>query len=577
MIHIQQLTYHYPNSSEPALNKISLAVAAGEFILLTGLSGCGKSTLLRCLNGLVPHFSGGTIAGSVRVAGLDVLQAGPHALSHHVGFVQQNPEAQAVLDRVESEIAFGLENFAVPVHEMQQRVNDVLALLGLESLRQRPLVTLSGGERQRVAIATALVLQPKVLVLDEPTSQLDPHGAEEVLLALVRLRQQLNLTIVLAEHRLERVLPFVDRIVEMRNGRIMQNAPTPTAVARLSLAPPLVQLGHNLGWQPLPLTAEEAQPFVADWDMAKLQPKPASAPEEAAREVVLEVADLFFTYQSEPILQNISLTLHAGEAVAVLGRNGAGKTTLLQCVVGLLQSKAGEIWVNGRTTQGRALADICREVAYLPQNPDDLLFADSVADEFAITLRNHQLNPSAYPSQPLLEQLGLADVQDAYPRDLSVGQRQRVALGAVTITNPTLILLDEPTRGLDSAAKESLLAIWRGWLAQGKALLLVTHDVELAAQIAPKTVVLENGRILDHGPTAQILHRHPTFATQIARLFPGSGWLTPADVLANSTTCKPPNLNPDIPKQHPEESSPVSPTTMNKNVTQVTRPARFQV
>lgn len=551
MIHIQQLTYHYPNSLQPALNNISLAVADGEFLLLSGLSGCGKSTLLRCLNGLIPHFSGGSIRGSVQVAGIDALESGPHALSRRVGFVQQNPEAQAVLDRVETEIAFGLENRAIPPGEMRQRVDNVLALLALGPLRQRPLVTLSGGERQRVAIATALVLQPEVLVLDEPTSQLDPLGAEEVLLALLQLREALNLTIVLAEHRLERVLPFVDRVVEMGNGRILQNAPTRNAVARLTLAPPLAQLGQSLSWQPLPLTVEEAQPFIPGWAKKKLLPE--TEPEEKEEQIILKVAGVSFAYAAEPILQNVSLTVKAGEAVALLGHNGAGKTTLLQCVVGLQQLKAGEVWINGRTTQGRSLADICREVAYLPQNPDDLLFADSVAEEFAITLHNHQLNQSAYPLQPLLEQLGLADVQDAYPRDLSVGQRQRVALGAVTITNPSLILLDEPTRGLDLKAKERLVAIWRSWLAQGKALLLVTHDVELVAQIAQRTVILENGRVVDHGLTSHILHRHPVFATQIARLFPGSGWLTAADVLANSNTYKPPNLNPNIPKQHPEE------------------------
>ncbi len=533
MIRMHQVSYSYPNSPNTALQNVSLVAEAGEFLLLTGPSGSGKSTLLRCLNGLVPHFSGGRIRGSVCVCGVNAIQEGPHALSHHVGFVQQNPEAQAVLDRVETEIAFGLENRAIPSGEMRQRVDDVLALLALEPLRQRLLVTLSGGERQRVAIATALVLQPEVLILDEPTSQLDPQGAEEVLLALLRLREALNLTIVLAEHRLERVLAFADRLLHMENGRILLDAPTRQAAVQLPHAPPVVQLARDLNWEPLPLTVEEAQPFVSDITMSDAQENALSGTQNVYKmDAALAIEGVTFRYGPKNVLQNVSFTVGAGEAVALVGRNGAGKTTLLQCVVGLLQPEMGQVWVNGRSTQGREVADICREAAYLPQNPDDLLFADSVAEELAITLQNHQLDPNAYPIQPLLAQLDLTEVQEAYPRDLSVGQRQRVALGAITITNPPLILLDEPTRGLDYAAKERLLHLWRGWLAQGKGLLLVTHDVELVAQIAQRTVVLENGRILDFGPTSQILHRHSNFATQISRLFPQTSWLTAADVLS---------------------------------------------
>lgn len=533
MIHMQHLTYSYPNSGRPALQDVSLSVRAGEFLLLTGPSGSGKSTLLRCLNGLVPHFSGGQIQGAVHVAGLDVLHAGPRALSRHVGFVQQNPEAQAVLDRVEAEIAFGLENRALPAADMAQRVEEVLALLALSPLRQRPLVTLSGGERQRVAIATALVLQPAILALDEPTSQLDPAGAEELLHTLRRLREQLNLTIVLVEHRLDRVLAFVDRVVYLADGRIVHDAPPREAAAYLPHTPPVVQLGRALGWEPLPLSVAEAKQFAArDFPETAHKRKDASVKNgaEGKRKKVLEVKGVTFRYGQTAVLQDVSLTVHAGEAVALLGHNGAGKTTLLQCVVGLRQPETGQVWVNGQANNGRAVADICRQVAYLPQNPDDLLFADSVAEELAITLANHQLDPALFPIPPLLIQLGLSDVHNAYPRDLSVGQRQRVALGAVTITNPPLILLDEPTRGLDYAAKEQLLELWRGWLAQGKGLLLVTHDVELAAQIAHQTVVLENGRVLDYGPTAQVLHRQPPFAPQIAHLFPGTGWLSVEDL-----------------------------------------------
>ena len=214
-----------------------------------------------------------------------------------------------------------------------------------------------------------------------------------------------------------------------------------------------------------------------------------------------------------------------------MGRNGAGKSTLLKCLVGLLRPAGGEVWVNGRSTRGRDVADICRQAAYLPQNPDDLLFAETVADELAVTLRNHGLTRQNGVAG-LLEQLNLTEVAAEYPRDLSVGQRQRVALGAVAVTQPKLLLLDEPTRGLDYAAKQTLVAIWRRWLAAGMGLLLVTHDVELVAQIAQRTLIISQGEIIAAGETADILAASPLFAPQIARLFPGSGWLTVEDALA---------------------------------------------
>lgn len=546
MIEIRDLTFTYPQQTTPALHNLSLHVSQGEFVLLVGESGSGKSTLLRCLNGLVPHLSGGVISGSVQMNGLDAIAAGPQQMSQHVGFVFQSPENQAVMDRVEPEIAFGLENstqFRPHRHEssaekarirqeMQARVTAVLDLLNLTHLRERPHHTLSGGERQKVALASALVLQPALLALDEPTSQLDPQAAAELLDALVQLNREHGYTILLAEHRLERVLPFASRVLLMENGRLTLDAPPRAAAARLPQAPPVVALGRRLGWEPLPLTVAEARPFVNGAASHPAPPTVAAPAHAAAAEKapLLTVNEVSFAYDAAPILREVSLTVGAGEMVALLGPNGAGKSTLLRCLVGLLQPPAGEVWVNGRSTRDRTTADICRDVAYLPQNPDDLLFAETVAEELAITRRNHTLPADDTADQQLLAQLGLAELASAYPRDLSVGQRQRTALAAVTVTQPDLMLLDEPTRGLDYAAKAALAAIWREWLAQGKAILLVTHDVELAAQAAQRVVILEEGQITAAGETAVVLPNHPTFAPQISQLFPKRPWLTVAAV-----------------------------------------------
>ncbi len=561
MIHFHHLTYTYPDALHPALTDVTLHVAEGEFVLVAGPSGAGKSTLLRCLNGLVPHFTGGVLSGSATVAGHDPIVEGPQVLSRVIGFVFQDPEAQFVVDRVEDEIAFALENGAVPPTEMCVRVEEALKLLDLTTLRDRPLETLSGGEKQRVAIAAALALRPRILVLDEPTSQLDPRSAEEVLGALVRLNRDLGLTVILAEHRLERVLPHADRLVYLPpppigggRGGVLSGPPRPV-VRQMDLTPPLVTLGKALGWEPLPLTVEEGRTFAEETvPGSRFQVSRSNLKLETPKpETLLKIERLSFDYGATPALRGVTLTIGEGELVTLMGRNGSGKTTLLKCIVGLLRPQRGKIRLAGESLVGRETADICRSVGYLPQEPDDLLFADTVADELAVTLRNHGLldSPPIAPTD-LLARLGLSGLAASYPRDLSVGQRQRVALGAVTVTRPRLLLLDEPTRGMDYPAKRELVCLLREWQAEGAGVLLVTHDVELVAQAAGRVVVLDQGAVVADGSPAEVLTATPPsppeaegsplslFAPQVARLFPGTGWLTAEDALAGlnmGTSC----------------------------------------
>ncbi len=537
MITLSHLTYSYPGASRHALRDISLELPAGEFVLVAGESGAGKSTLLRCLNGLVPHFTGGIISGALRVNGLDPVVASPQVMSRHVGFVFQDPESQFVMDRVEDEIAFALENAAIPPQVMRVRVEETLDLLDLAPLRDRLLATLSGGEKQRVAIAAALALRPAILVLDEPTSQLDPKSAEDVLNALVRLNQDLGLTVILAEHRLERLLAYADRIVYvMAHGSgVLVDEPR-RVLEQVDVAPPLVRLARRLGWSPLPLTIKEglrfsraALPVPRDQAARRPQADTQAAP-------YLSLRDVAFSYGDRSVLSHVTLEVRPGEIVALMGRNGAGKTTLLKCLVGLVKPAHGQVRVAGADTRALDTAAICRNVAYLPQDPNALLFADSVADELAITLRNHGRDASHSAARAQIAQtlsrLRLADKAAAYPRDLSVGERQRVALGAVTVTEPGALLLDEPTRGLDYAAKAALVEMMQEWSKAGAAVVVVTHDVELAAALAHRVVIMSQGEIIADGPPAQVLGSSPLFAPQVARLFPHSGWLTPEDALA---------------------------------------------
>lgn len=537
MIQLDGVTYRYPEAAGDTLRGFDWSVAPGEFVLVAGRSGSGKSTLLRCLNGLVPHFFGGRFGGSVRVAGRDSVAHGPAGMSATVGFVFQDPEAQAVLPIVEEELAFGLENLATPPAVMRRRVEEVLDLLGIAHLRRREIASLSGGERQRVALAAVLALQPPVLALDEPTSQLDPLGAEEVLAALERLNQDLGLTVVLAEHRLERVIGHADRLLYLPGaGQPPLDGPVRELLRALPLAPPLVELARRLEWEPLPLTVREGRRFAAAYRPAPLRPRPSVV---AGDPPALVVDGLTFRYNdggerraARPVLRDLTLRLAAGELVALMGRNGAGKSTLLRLIMGLLRPERGRIRIAGRDTGQLATAEIARLAGYVPQQPGLLLFAETVRDELDFTRRHHL---AGGPVEPVLAAFDLAGLAGQHPRDLSAGEQQRVALAAIMVAGPRLLLLDEPTRGMDYAHKADLARYLDALRAQGVTTLMATHDVELVARCADRVVILGDGEIIADGPPRLVLAGSLTFAPQINRLF-GGEYLVPDDVLADAGT-----------------------------------------
>ncbi|NLE76543.1 MAG: ATP-binding cassette domain-containing protein [Chloroflexi bacterium] len=529
MIHLSDVRYWYPESELPALDGVSLHVQEGEFVLVAGPSGSGKSTLLRCLNGLVPYFSGGRVAGQVSVFGRDPVAQGPHRMSSVVGFVQQDPEAQFVVETVEDELAFAMENHGVPLPTMRRRVEEALDQLGIAHLRGRRISTLSGGERQRVAIAAVLTLQPRVLVLDEPTSQLDPQAADEVLTLLRHLNLDLGLTVLLSGHRLERVAQYADKLVYLarRGASLLVGEPRQVLPAMEAL-PPLVELGVRLGWSPLPLTVKEARPWASTLDL-----RPANGngqPLETASPLALQADDLWYAYNGTPALQGLSFQARVGEVVALMGRNGAGKTTLLKCLVGLLRPQQGRLQVAGLDARQARPEEIVAHVGYVPQNPSALLFAETVADEIAFTRQARGL--PKLEGDSLLALLGLQGQADRYPRDLSVGERQRVALAAVLAGEPSILLLDEPTRGLDGPQKRKLAAFLRTWAKQGHTVVMATHDVELAAECAGRVVILGDGRTVAEGPIRQVMGASLAFATQVNKLLGDPHYLTVGDVLA---------------------------------------------
>jgi energy-coupling factor transport system ATP-binding protein len=498
LITLEGVTYRYPEAEQPALVDVSVAVEPGQVILLRGASGSGKSTLLRCLNGLVPHSTGGEFRGRVIACGLDTRTHAPRDLGARIGFVFQHPDAQFVLEDVEAELAFGMENLGLSGPLMRKRVEEVIDQVGINHLRRRRIDTLSGGERQRVAIAAALATHPQALVLDEPTSQLDPQAAEDVLQVVMRLVAELGMTTVIAEHRVERIAPFVDRIWTLDAGMLKDQSPR-TALAEGGARPPVVDLALRAGWTPIPLGLRDARMHAPSLTLP--QRGREVGPPASASPVVCKIENLDYRYDTMPAVRGVTLGLRKGEITALMGRNGSGKTTLLKLVAGLLRPQRGTVHADARA-------------AYVPQDADGLLFATTVEDE----LRGQRPEVTAQFHGWL----------HRYPRDLSSGERQQLAI-AVVAAQADLLLLDEPTRGLDPLVKKALSAFLRMRADAGAAIVIATHDVEWTARTADRVLLMAEGEIYADGPPGAVLSDSLVFATQISKLL-GGGWLLPDEV-----------------------------------------------
>jgi energy-coupling factor transporter ATP-binding protein EcfA2 len=533
MITFDQVSFTYTDAIRPTLHRVSLDIPEGELCVVVGETGSGKSTLLRAINGLVPHFSGGTLAGTVTVEGRTTRENRPRDLADVVGFVGQNPLASFVTETVEDELAYTMENLGVPSDAMRRRVEDTVDLLGLQDLRDRSLRALSGGQQQRVAIGAVLTASPRLLVLDEPTSALDPAAAEEVLSALARLVHDLGLTVVMAEHRLERVVPFADRIVLVPGdgARLVVGAPE-TVMRTSSVAPPLVELGRLVGWDPLPLSVRDARRQSAPLRerLAPLSPPHSTTPvvPGVERAEAASVRKLTVSYGSVVALDGVDLSILPGELLVLMGRNGSGKSTLLNTLSGMRRPTRGSAVVDGVDPQSFRGADLVRHVGLVPQDPGLLLYGESVDAECHTADKVSTLPEGT--TMRALERVLPGVPPDRHPRDLSEGQRLALALAIVVAPAPALLLLDEPTRGLDYPSKDRLIRVLRELAADGHAIVLATHDVELAARVADRAVVLADGQIITDGPAREVVCHSPVFAPQVAKVLAPEEWLTVDEV-----------------------------------------------
>ncbi len=489
MITVRRLSCRYPGATEDALAGIDWQVGPGQFALLAGQSGSGKSTLLRCLTGLIPHFHGGFFGGEVTVAGKDTRVTPPRHLARSIGTLFQDPETQLVADSLEEEVVFTLENLGFEQAEIIDRLNQTCGRLGIEHLRSRRIATLSGGERQMVALAAALAPEPGALVLDEPTSQLDPYNAASVIEALTGLNERSGLAVVIAEHRLERLLPLADTVAHLQAAWLDQRTPS-AAVDALQADGLLPATNHYL--------------------------RPATG--SAAGDTVLEVERFNFKYGERSALRDVSLTVREGETIALTGRNGSGKTTLLKHLIGLLRPNSGSIKLAGTATLDQPIQTTAQTVGYVPQHPTIMLHQETVAEELAFTLRG--LGRSGDIAQTLVR-VGLAGFEDRHPLDLSGGERQRLAIAAITVGNPRLLLLDEPTRGLPWSAKHDLALLLREYAAGGAAVIVASHDEHFCRAFASRRIALDAGKVVEDGAMIRTVTRQAAEEQDIAPLLTG--------------------------------------------------------
>jgi len=533
LIKVKDFSFYYSSAEKPALKNINLEIEDGEFVLIIGPSAGGKSSLCRCINGLIPHFYGGKAAGRVEVQGLNTVEHSTKELATKVGMIFQDPENQLVTQDVEREIAFGLENLAFSRDLIAKRIEESLDTLGISAIRHRPLHELSGGEKQKVAIASVLALHPEILMLDEPTSELDPKSADEVLSIAQRLNDELGITIILIEHRLDRVIQYTDRLIALDGGRVVVDGKTRNVLRKnyqeISDAgvgmPPVIKLAHQLeimgvAHNETPLTVKEGR-IILHGIFQKTSGQFRRNDERSSGKPVIEAEKLWHVYPGGPTaLKNVSLVIGEGEFVAIMGRNASGKTTLVKHFNGLLKPAKGSVTIQGIDTRNATIAELARKVGFVFQDPNDHLFADTVEEEISFTLKNLGLEDGAIRSRidEVLERFRLDKYRRWYPRALSGGEKQRVALASVLAVQPEILILDEPTRGMEYRLKAELMNFLQEYADQGNTVILVTHDVETAAEYADRVILLGEGRIVVDGSKRDVLSRALLFSPQINRL-----------------------------------------------------------
>ncbi|MEY7999218.1 ABC transporter ATP-binding protein [Clostridium sp. Mt-5] len=521
-IEIKNLNFTYPMEKERSLKNINLSLEKNDFLLIAGRSGSGKSTLARAIVGTVPNFYGGTIGGEIKIDGRSLKDMSHKERAQKITMVFQDPEKQLMMNKVHREIAFGLENIGVDERVIKRRVYEALQFSGILNLADRDITSLSGGEKQKVAVASALVYMPDCIILDEPTSQLDPSSAEEMLNITKKINEELGITIIVIEQRVNRWFDTVDSIATMDDGALelfedKRDFYYNCNKRQFMFMPDYLKFFKNMNFKIMPSNFKDARVKIFNSSLTvKAEDEAAVARGQDDSREILSVKKLNCKYGSKQILKDINFTVEQGEFMAIMGANGAGKSTLLKTVLGLKEYE-GIIKLYGEDTAKMDIRHIARHIGYVSQNPNDYLSKDSVYEEVKFTMDNYEIYDEKIVEN-ILKELEIYELKEKNPRDLSGGQRQRVAIASILVLQPDIILLDEPTRGLESGLKYKLGKLLQNLNEKGTSIILVTHDTDFASNFCKRYMVMFNGSIVADGGKKQVLGDGIFYTTSMNKL-----------------------------------------------------------
>ncbi|WP_062351265.1 ABC transporter ATP-binding protein [Bacillus kwashiorkori] len=529
LLETKNLTFYYPEVTNPALKDISLQIHEGDFVVLCGPSGSGKSTLLRLLKREIAPF--GDVRGEILYRGKRLADYNEITIAKEIGMVFQDPENQLVMDRGLEELVFGLENIGISTDEMRKKVAEIVHYFGIQALLQKKIHLLSGGQKQLISLASVLLMEPKLILLDEPTAQLDPIAAKEFLSILQRMNQEFGMTVVIAEHRLEDVFPSADKIVVLNDGEIFQIGEPKKIVEQIwtkqlekmypyvpSPSQLYLQINQQIKIEDIPLTVRDGKKWLQSVTIEKKDHSFTDLRNETIvnEKALLSLKNVEFQYDkgSEKILNRLSLTVKEGDWLTIVGANGTGKSSLLKIMANILTPQRGTIYVNGKKLK----KDAPLKIGYLPQNPKLLFVHDTVREELFSVIKQHKIKNGEERLNNLINDFKIADMLDRHPYDISGGEMQKVALISTLLTEPPLILLDEPTKGIDPEAREELGMLLKALQQKGLTIVMVTHDIEFAANYSDHCAMLFLGDIAVHTKTAEFFKGNTFYTTVVNRI-----------------------------------------------------------
>jgi len=530
LLQIKDLTFTYPGKAMPVLNGINLDIKQGEFVVLFGESGSGKTTLLKLLKKeLAPH---GERSGTITYEKSLINELTDRVSASEIGYVMQNPESQIITDKVWHELSFGLENLGIKTSVIRRRVGEIANFFGIQTLFRKNTTDLSGGQKQLLNLASIMVMQPKVLILDEPTSQLDPIAATDFINTLKMLNEELGLTIILVEHRLEEVLPFADRVILLEDGKLLlENKPEIIGQELMQLSkkhrmflalPTSIQVYHALGFADAsPITIREGRMFLENY----YQPFETDLIEEydLNNEIVIELKEAWFRYERDlpDVLENVSLKIYQNEIISILGGNGSGKTTLLNVMSGTSRAYRGKVNINDKSIKKYKGSELYRHnLAVLPQDPQTIFIKSTLRDDYTEIMKvlDYSKIEMEKEIKEVSAKLDITHLLDFHPYDLSGGEQQKAALAKILLLKPKILLLDEPTKGIDAFSKEVLTKIIKELQIEGLTIVLVTHDIEFAANVSDRVGLFFDKEMISLDTPVRFFSENNFYTTAASRM-----------------------------------------------------------